>query len=242
MLPSEPGLRTTARRLYQSVKDLPIISPHGHVPAQWLAKDIPFTDPTSLLITPDHYVNRMLHAHGVELSELGVAQPTLSEAQSRDAFRTLCSYWSAYRGTPVRLWLDTQLGEVFDVKVQPSADTADQIYDQIATCIASPEFKPRALYEKFGIELLATTDDPCDDLAHHQFLRDDPTWHGRVIPTFRPDKYLEAAQPTWNADVDRLAEVSGIDTGTYEGLIAALENSPPVLQGPWCGFFGSQPL
>ena len=224
LLPSEPGLRTTARRLYQSVKDLPIISPHGHVPAQWLAKDIPFTDPTSLLITPDHYVNRMLHAHGVELSELGVAQPTLSESQSRDAFRTLCSYWSAYRGTPVRLWLDTQLGEVFDVKVQPSADTADQIYDQIATCIASPEFKPRALYEKFGIELLATTDDPCDDLAHHQFLRDDPTWHGRVIPTFRPDKYLEAAQPTWNADVDRLAEVSGIDTGTYEGLIAALEN------------------
>ena len=224
LLPSEPGLRTTARQLYQSVKDLPIISPHGHVPAQWLAKDIPFTDPTSLLITPDHYVNRMLHAHGVELSELGVAQPTLSESQSRDAFRSLCSYWSAYRGTPVRLWLDTQLGEVFDVKVQPSADTADQIYDQIATCIASPEFKPRALYEKFGIELLATTDDPCDDLAHHQFLRDDPTWHGRVIPTFRPDKYLEAAQPTWNADVDRLAEVSGIDTGTYEGLIAALEN------------------
>ena len=224
LLPSEPGLRTTARRLYESVKDLPIISPHGHVPAQWLAKDIPFNDPTSLLITPDHYVNRMLHAHGVELSELGVAQPTLSESQSRDAFRTLCSYWSAYRGTPVRLWLDTQLGEVFDVKVQPSADTADQIYDQIATCIASPEFKPRALYEKFGIELLATTDDPCDDLAHHQFLRDDPTWHGRVIPTFRPDKYLEAAQPTWNADVDRLAEVSGIDTGTYEGLIAALEN------------------
>ena len=224
LLPSEPGLRTTARQLYESVKDLPIISPHGHVPAQWLAKDIPFTDPTSLLITPDHYVNRMLHAHGVELSELGVAQPTLSESQSRDAFRLLCSYWSAYRGTPVRLWLDTQLGEVFDVKVQPSADTADQIYDQIATCIASPEFKPRALYEKFGIELLATTDDPCDDLAHHQFLRDDPTWHGRVIPTFRPDKYLEAAQPTWNADVDRLAEVSGLDTGTYEGLIAALEN------------------
>ena len=224
LLPSEPGLRTTARQLYESVKDLPIISPHGHVPAQWLAKDIPFTDPTSLLITPDHYVNRMLHAHGVELSELGVAQPTLSESQSRDAFRLLCSYWSAYRGTPVRLWLDTQLGEVFDVKVQPSADTADQIYDQIATCIASPEFKPRALYEKFGIELLATTDDPCDDLAHHQFLRDDPTWHGRVIPTFRPDKYLEAAQPTWNADVDRLAEVSGIDTGTYEGLVAALEN------------------
>jgi glucuronate isomerase len=224
LLPSEPGLRATARQLYDRVKDLPIISPHGHVPPQWLAEDIAFSNPTSLLITPDHYVNRMLHAHGVELSELGVGQSALSEEQSREAFRTLCSHWRDYRGTPVRLWFDSQLGEVFNVEVQPSADTADQIYDQIQSCIASPEFKPRALYEKFGIELLATTDDPCDDLAAHQALRDDPTWHGRVIPTFRPDKYLEPAQPTWNADVDRLAEVSGMDTDDYEGFIAAMEN------------------
>jgi glucuronate isomerase len=224
LLPSEPGLRTTARNLYDSVKDLPIISPHGHVPAQWLADDVPFTDPTSLLITPDHYVNRMLHAHGVELSALGVGQGPLGDQASREAFRTLCSHWSAYRGTPVRLWFDAQLGEIFGVKVQPSSDTADQIYDQIAGCIASPEFRPRALYAKFRIELLATTDDPCDDLAAHQFLRDDPTWHGRVIPTFRPDKYLEPGLPTWNADVDRLAEVSGVDTGAYSGFLGAMEN------------------
>ena len=224
LLPSEPGLRTTARNLYDSVKDLPIISPHGHVPAQWLSDNVPFTDPTSLLITPDHYVNRMLHAHGVELSALGVGQGPLDDQASREAFRTLCSHWSAYRGTPVRLWFDAQLGEIFGVKVQPSADTADQIYDQIASCIALPEFKPRTLYERFHIEVLATTDDPCDDLGAHQFLRDDPTWHGRVIPTFRPDKYLEPALPTWNADVDRLAEVSGLDTGDYGGFLGAMEN------------------
>jgi glucuronate isomerase len=224
LLPSEPGLRSTARRLYDSVKDLPIISPHGHVPAQWLADDIPFSDPTSLLITPDHYVNRMLHAHGVELSVLGVGQGPMTERASREAFRILCSHWSAYRGTPVRLWFDTQLGEIFDVTVRPSAETADQIYDQVASCIAAPEFKPRALYEKFKIELLATTDDPCDDLAAHQFLRDDESWQGRVIPTFRPDKYLESAFPAWNADVDRLAAVSGVDTGDYAGFIAAMEN------------------
>ena len=102
LLPAEPGVRSTARELYESVKDLPIISPHGHVPPQWLAGDIPFSDPTSLLITPDHYVNRMLHARGVELSALGVAQDTMTEQQSRDAFRILCSHWGAYRGTHVR--------------------------------------------------------------------------------------------------------------------------------------------
>jgi len=224
LLPSEPGVRTVARQLYESVKDLPIISPHGHVPPQWLSEDIPFSNPTSLLITPDHYVNRMLHAHGVELSALGVAQEAMTEPQSRDAFRILCSHWSAYRGTPVRYWLDDQLSGIFGVNVRPSAETADQIYDQIASCLDWPEFKPRALYEKFKIELLATTDDPCDDLAAHQFLRDDTSWQGRVIPTFRPDKYLEPAQPNWNADVDRLAEVSGIDTGDYSGYVAAMEN------------------
>ncbi|HEX5905497.1 MAG TPA: glucuronate isomerase, partial [Propionibacteriaceae bacterium] len=224
LLPSEPGVRTVARQLYESVKDLPIISPHGHVPPQWLSEDIPFSNPTSLLITPDHYVNRMLHSHGVELSALGVAQETMTEQQSRDAFRILCSHWRAYWGTPVRYWLDDQLSGIFGVRVRPSAETADEIYDQIASCLDSPEFKPRALYEKFKIEVLATTDDPCDDLAAHQFLRDDQSWQGRVIPTFRPDKYLEPAQPNWNADVDRLAEVSGIDTGDYDGYIAAMEN------------------
>jgi glucuronate isomerase len=224
LLPSEPGVRAIARELYDSVAGLPIISPHGHVPAQWLAQDTPFSDPTSLLITPDHYVNRMLHAHGVELSALGVAQGTLTEQQSRDAFRIVCSHWGDYRGTPVRFWFDAQLRNIFGVTLRPSAETADQIYDQIAECLATPKFKPRALYAQFGIEVLATTDDPCDDLSAHQFLREDSTWTGRVIPTFRPDKYLEAAGPTWNADVDRLAEVSGIDTGNYAGYLAAMQN------------------
>ena len=224
LLPSEPGLRSTARQLYESVKDLPIISPHGHVPARWLADDTPFHDPTSLLITPDHYVNRLLHAHGVELSALGVGQGALTEEASRTAFRILCSHWSAYRGTPVRFWLDAQLAEIFGVTERPSTETADRIYDQIAGGLASPEFKPRALHEKFKIQVLATTDDPCDDLAAHQFLRDDETWHGRVVPTFRPDKYLEPASPTWNADVDRLAEVAGVDTGDYAGYVTAMEN------------------
>ncbi|MBA3527980.1 MAG: glucuronate isomerase [Propionibacteriaceae bacterium] len=222
LFPSEPGVRAVARRLYETVADLPIISPHGHVPADWLAHDIAFTDPTSLLITPDHYVNRMLHAHGVELSVLGVGQGTLTEQQSRQAFRTVCEHWNVYRGTPVRFWLDAQLADIFGVKVRPSGETADQIYDQVAECLASAGFKPRALYDRFNIEVLATTDDPCDDLSAHQLLRDDPTWTGRVIPTFRPDRYLESASPTWNADVDRLAEVSGIDTGSYSGFLEAM--------------------
>jgi glucuronate isomerase len=224
LLPPDPGVRSVARRLYESVAELPISSPHGHVPAEWLAKDIPFRDPTSLLITPDHYVNRMLHAHGVDLSALGVGQGELTEKQSREAFRIVCSHWSAYRGTPVRFWFDAQLAGIFGVTQRPSAETADAIYDRIAACLESPDYTPRALYDRFRIDVIATTDDPCDDLAAHRLLHDDSSWSGRVIPTFRPDRYLEAASPTWIRDVDRLAEASAVDTGDCRGFIAALEN------------------
>lgn len=224
LLPADPGIRTIAAELFSGVEQLPIISPHGHVPAQWLADDIPFRDPTSLLITPDHYVNRLLHAHGVSLNDLGVGRGPLTEAESRAAFAVVCAHWDAFRGTPVRFWFDAQLADIFGVDVRPSAATADAVYDQIADCLARPEFRPRALYERFGIETLATTDDPCDDLGFHARLRDDPTWTSRVIPTFRPDRYLEPLGPTWADDVDRLAEVSGTETGEYAGFIAAMED------------------
>jgi glucuronate isomerase len=224
LLPPEPVVRDVARRLYESVQDVPIISPHGHVPAQWLADDVRFSDPTALLLTPDHYINRLLHANGVELADLGVGQGEMSEAASRQAFRVLCSHWTVLRGTPMRVWLESQLHDLFGVTVRPSQETADHIYDQIADCLASEAFRPRALYEKFGIEVLATTDDPCDDLSAHAYLAADETWQGRVIPTFRPDRYLEPGSPSWSADLDRTTDVSGVDTGDYSGFLSALEN------------------
>lgn len=224
LLPADPATRGIARDLYGVVRDLPIISPHGHVPAQWWADDVPFEDPTSLLITPDHYVTRMLHAQGVQLADLGVGQQDFSAEQSRQAFRLLCTHWKAYRGTPVKFWLESELGEIFGIDLEPSAQTADIIYDAIAEKIATAEFRPRALYEQFNIEFIATTDDPCDDLRHHQKLATDPTWKGRVAPCFRPDKYLEPATAAWNGLIDTLGSVTGIDTGTYAGWVSAMED------------------
>src|SRR3712207_1316404 len=129
LLPPDPTTRAIARELYDAVRDLPIISPHGHVPPQWLADDVPFSDPTSLLLTPDHYMTRVLHAQGVSLADLGVGQSSPGEAQRREAFRLLCSHWKAYRGTPVKFWLEAELVDVFGIDVVPSAGTADHIYD-----------------------------------------------------------------------------------------------------------------
>ena len=223
LLPPEPGVRAIARRLYEAVRDLPILSPHGHVDPRLLLHDEPFADPASLLVTPDHYVTRLLHASGVPLDALGVGRGQLAEAEAREVWRLLCSHWDVYRGTPVRYWLEAELAEIFEVSVRPSAQTADAIYDQVADRLAKDGYRPRALYDRFRIQVLATTDDPCDDLSAHAALAADPTWSGRVIPTFRPDRYLEPGQPGWRDAVTRLAEVADLETGDYAGFVRALE-------------------
>ncbi|MFP5345688.1 MAG: glucuronate isomerase [Actinomycetes bacterium] len=223
LLPSDPAVRDVARRLYEQTRDLPIISPHGHVDPRMLLDDQPFSDPATLFVTPDHYVTRLLHASGVRLDELGVAQGPLSEDESRQVWRRLCSHWYVYRGTPVRFWLESELGEIFDVSVRPSADTADQIYDQIAERLGQDEYRPRALFKRFQITVLATTDDPCDDLSAHAALAEDDSFDGRVIPTFRPDRYLEVADPPWPDLARRLGEVADVDTQSYSGWVDAME-------------------
>jgi glucuronate isomerase len=218
LLPADPATRDIARRLYDSVAAAPILSPHGHVDARILSLDEPFPDPAALLVTPDHYVTRLLHANGVSLDRL------LPPTPSREIWAELCSHWHLFAGTPVRYWLETQLVEVFGVTTTPSAAAADAIYDEIAAALATPEFRPRALFSRFGIRVLATTDDPADDLATHRALRDDPSFDGHVIPTLRADRYMDPSHPYWADSLTMLAEASDIDCGTYAGLLAALRS------------------
>jgi glucuronate isomerase len=223
LLPTDPGVRDIARRLYAAVRDLPIVSPHGHVDPTILLNDTPFADPTSLFIQPDHYVTRLLHAGGVGLDQLGVGEGPLPEQRARQAWRLLCGNWHLLRGTPVRYWFDSELAEIFGVRERPSADNADALYDQIAQQLAGPDHRPRALLKRFGIEILATTDDPADDLETHARLGADPEITTRVTPTFRPDRYLEPARPGWADAVKRLGTVADTDVGDYAGYVAALE-------------------
>lgn len=225
LLPADPGTRVLARELYELVRQLPILSPHGHVPASLLAQDAPFPDPAELFVTPDHYVTRLLHADGTELSALGVPPRPEAERDTgpRAVWRRLCEGWHLFRGTPSRLWLEHVLHEVFGLRLVPSAQTADELYDALQERLAEPNARPRALFRRFGIEVLATTDSPLDDLSAHAALADDPGWSGRVIPTFRPDALLDPSRSGWSADVGRLGELAGCDTGSYAGFLTALQ-------------------
>ncbi|MGX6600566.1 glucuronate isomerase [Micromonosporaceae bacterium Da 78-11] len=223
LLPADPAVREIARRLHRAVADLPIISPHGHVDPRMLRDDTPFADPTSLLIQPDHYVTRLLHAGGITLDRLGVGEGPLGPDRARAAWRLLCANWHLLRGTPVRYWFDDELAGIFGITERPSAANADALYDRIAEQLAEPGHRPRALLDRFGIEFLATTDDPADDLAAHAALAADPAVTTRIVPTFRPDRYLEPGRPDWADAVKRLGAVADADTGTFAGYLAALE-------------------
>ncbi|MFK3985299.1 glucuronate isomerase [Micromonospora sp. NPDC050397] len=226
LLPAEPGQRAIARELYALAKDQPLISPHGHVDPAILAEDAPFPDPARLIIVPDHYLTRMLLSQGVPPAELGV--PTVDgapvETDGRTIWRRFAAHWHLYRGTPSRLWLEQTFQHVFGVTKAFGPATADEIYDQIAARLAEPAFRPRALFEKFNIETLATTESPLDDLGRHAKLAADG-WGGpggRVITTFRPDNVVDMEFDGWAENIERLGEVAGTDTSTYAGYLDAL--------------------
>jgi glucuronate isomerase len=226
LLPAAPELRETAFHLYQQVADLPLISPHGHVDAGILARDEPYPDPVALLVRPDHYVLRLLHAQGVPLRDLGVPDrgSSVPVAEPRQVWRLLCRRWPVFRGTVMRLWLEDELASLFGIDKPLAEANADETYDQVAEHLRRPDLRPRALYQRFGLEVLATTDSPLNDLADHVSLRDDPSWDGRVVPTFRPDDLIDPSRTSrWGLLLDDLAGASGLDTGTYQGYIAALE-------------------
>jgi glucuronate isomerase len=218
-LPADPGVRTLARQIYAASAAQPLLCMHTHVDAAMLADNEPFGDPAGMLITPDHYVVRLIHSAGVPLEALGVGPG--AQTDPRQIWRTFCEHWHLFRGTPSRFWLTHELVDVFGVRVAPSAQTADQIFDEVSARLAEPEFRPRALFDRFRIELLATTDGPVSTLADHRRLSD-IDFHGRVIPTLRPDPLLHLDHSGWLSEVEQLARLTDIDTGDYKGFLAAL--------------------
>ena len=221
LFPPDPHVRGIARNLYGQVKDLPIISPHGHTDPRWFSTNQAWTNATELLLAPDHYLNRMLYSQGVPLDALGVSDRSgSSKANPRDAWRLFASHYCLFRGTPSRIWLDHVFAEVFGIDVSLDASTADFYYDKISEALAKPEFRPRALFERFNIELLATTEGADNRLEQHHSIRQSG-WNGRVVTTYRPDAVVDPEHEDFHDALRRFGEIAGEDVMSWDGYLAA---------------------
>jgi len=235
LFPADPALREVARKLYGSVKGLPIVSPHGHTDPRWFAEDAPFPDPARLFIVPDHYVHRMLYSQGIRPEEVGV--PRINggpvETDPRKIWRIFAANFRLFRGTPSWLWLNHAFTEVFGVTERLTAESADRIYDHIAQCLERPEFRPRALFERFNIEALTTTESPLDDLRWHKAIKASG-WRGRVLTAFRPDPVVDPAFPGFRDNLDALGRIAERDVSTFAGYLAALAGRRAAFKAIGC--------
>ncbi|MBE2222449.1 MAG: glucuronate isomerase, partial [Anaerolineae bacterium] len=220
----DPAQQRVALALYQTVADLPLVCPHGHVdPRLFADPHYQFGSPAELLLIPDHYIFRMLYAQGIPLEALAVprqdGEPV--EADHRKAWQLFADNFYLFRGTPTGIWLTDELVNVFGVTQKLNSHTAQTIYDEIDEKLKSPAFQPRQLFDSFNIEVLCTTDAATDTLAHHQAIRDSG-WHGRILPTFRPDAVVNLDTENWLGNIAALSQVSGVEVVDYASFIEAL--------------------
>jgi glucuronate isomerase len=224
LFPSDPTVRSLSRALYERVKDLPIVSPHGHTDPAWFALNQPFANPAELLIVPDHYVFRMLYSQGIPLEELGIPRRDGGpvEQDPRAIWRRFAAHYHLFRGTPSRLWHDWVYAEVFGIDRMLSAETADYYYDVIDAALKRPEFRPRALFDQFNIEAIATTESPLDTLEHHRTIRESG-WGGRVLTAYRPDNVVDPDNPHFAENLEQFGALAGEDVGSFAGYLRAHE-------------------
>jgi glucuronate isomerase len=221
----DPGQRRVARELYDAIAGLPIVSPHGHVDPRLLAdENETFGTPADLFIIPDHYVFRMLYSQGVPLEALGIPRCDggAVESDHRKIWQTFADHFYLFRGTPSGVWLAHELYEVFGIPQKLTGATAQAAYDELADKLTRPEYRPRALFERFKIEVLCTTDGASDDLAYHKVIKESG-WQGVVRPTFRPDAVVNLLTAGWRSQVDALGAAVGREITTVKALITALE-------------------
>ena len=219
LFPSEPNALKIARSLYAKVRNLPIVSPHGHTQAAWFAENKAFPDPATLFVQPDHYIFRMLYSQGVSMDELEIGQPVVKNP--RKVWHIFASHYYLFRGTPTRMWLDYAFQEQFGLKERLSAKTADLYFDTIAEKLKTPEYLPRALYENFNIEVLSTTESPLDPLKAHQAIRESG-WKARIVPAFRPDPVVDPEFKGFAEGIAELGRQTGEDTLTWKGYLNGL--------------------
>ncbi len=224
LFPADAKARQLAGALYDTIKDLPIVSPHGHTDPKWFALNENFPDPAELIIKPDHYVVRMLISQGIRFEELGICPSGSSQTRDpKEVWNLFAENYHLFRGTPSALWLDHSFEHVFGIDTPLNGQSGGEIYDHIDACLTQDAYRPRSLFERFNIEAIATTEAALDPLEYHQIIRDSD-WDGNVVTAYRPDSVVDPEFDGFAENVQQLGKLTGCDVATFEGYLEAHRN------------------
>lgn len=225
-----------AQDLFESVGELPLICPHGHVPPQLFStENEKFDNPAELFITSDHYVLRMLLSQGVRCQDLGI-QGVSDESYisaPEQIWQIFCDHYHLFDGTPTGLWIENILAMVFGIMKKPDSENAIELYQQMAQSLRSASFNLRKLFQKFNIEVLCTTDDVTDSLNVHQEISQ-AGWQGRILPTLRMDRVVDIQHPTWPDHIQALSSFTHQEIVDYRSFIWAIEKRRTDYQALGC--------
>ncbi len=220
------GMKMTglAKEIYESVSEMPIISPHGHVDPVLLLDDRPLGEPTSALIRPDHYITRLMHTHGFDYDGLNFGKE-LDLNQGEAIFLDFARFLPMMAGTTVAYWLDEQLSDNFNLSYEQVVTSPKDSYSQIAKSLSSSKFRPSEILNRANVAVLATTDSYGSDLSVHSEIAWKGATKAKVKPAFRPEGLFDISQSGWVGEIGKLANATDLEIDSFSKLKEAIRRS-----------------
>ena len=203
-------LRTkTARKLYDLIKDLPIIDYHCHLSPKMIRDDYKFRNAYDLFLSGDHYKWRQMRSNGIDEKYI------TGDGDEYEKFKAFARTMPYLIGNPLYHWTHLELKRYFDIDEVLTEESCERIWNRVNECLAKDEYSAQNLIKRSNVEVICTTDDPADTLEHHAALKDFPT---KVLPTFRPDKAVEIAKDTF------IPYMQSVGISDYKSLVQWLKD------------------
>lgn len=208
-----------AKNLYFNyAKDLPIIDYHNHLPPNEIAENKQFKNLTELWLKGDHYKWRAMRTLGVNEKFI------TGDATDEEKFIAWAECFPQLIRSPLFHWSQMELKNPFGIEEYLNKNSAPGIYKYCNELLQQDAFSTKGLLKHYKVEMVGTTDDPCDDLVHHKKIGDDD-FEIKVLPSFRPDKSLNIGDRiSFLNYLEKLETASGVKINSFSGLLEALEN------------------
>lgn len=222
-------LSDNALKLYDAVKDLPIIDYHCHLSPKEIYEDKPFDNIGQMWLSGDHYKWRLMRAAGIEEKYI------TGDTDYKEKYQKFVQALSTAFGNPIYDWVRLELAKFFGIDTPLTPDTALDIWDRCNAYIKDNNLSPRSTIAIAGVEYIATTDDPADELIYHKLLKEEG-YGVKVTPSFRTDNIVNVDVKEYKDYLKKLGEAAGVQITSLSELENALTKRLDYFVSMGCKF------